>query len=144
MSDSVTLSQEFFSVGDIMDRMLGDLQTGYNLSISINRDRGFQEPFSGLTDSPRIVVAGIRAGKLGRIYSSAVDLFTPVIKHFHEPVHEPREGRGPDPLAELLGGREMRNFIEADFHSKRVHDLSKFYRIPVIFRQVLFQQKKNE
>ena len=65
MSDSVTLSQEFFSVRDIMDRMLGDLQTGYNLSISINRDRGFQEPFSGLTSSPGIVMAGVRAGKSG-------------------------------------------------------------------------------
>ena len=62
MSDSVTLYQEFFSVQDIMDRMLGYLQTGDNLSICIDRERGFQEPFSGLTGSPGIVVAGIRAG----------------------------------------------------------------------------------
>jgi hypothetical protein len=65
MSDSVTLFQEFFGVRDIVDRMLGDLQTGDNLSICIDRDRGFQEPFSGLTGSPGIVVAGIRTGKPG-------------------------------------------------------------------------------
>lgn len=36
---------------DIMDRMVGDLETGDNLLISINRDRGFQEWFSDLTGS---------------------------------------------------------------------------------------------
>jgi hypothetical protein len=35
-------------------------------------------------------------------------------------------------------------FIGMDLLSKRVHDLSKFYRVPVIFGQVLLQQKKNE
>ena len=48
-----------------MDRMLGDLQTRDNLSISINRDRSFQEPFSRFTGSPGIVVAGIRTGEPG-------------------------------------------------------------------------------
>ena len=38
----------------------------------------------------------------------------------------------------------MRHFIEFDLLSKRIHDLSKFYRVPVIFRQVLFQEKQNQ
>jgi hypothetical protein len=38
----------------------------------------------------------------------------------------------------------MGYFVELDLLSKRVHDLSKFYRIPVVFGQVLFQEKKNE
>jgi hypothetical protein len=38
MSSPVTLFQEFFRVRDVMNRMLGDLQAGDNLSISINRD----------------------------------------------------------------------------------------------------------
>ena len=92
MSDSVTLFQEFLSMRDIVDRMLGDFQTGDNLSISANRDRGFQESFSGLTGSPGIIVAGVRAGESGRIYGSTVDLFTPVIEHFHETVQETGEG----------------------------------------------------
>jgi hypothetical protein len=144
MSASVTLFQEFFGVRDIMDRMLGYLQTGDNLLICIHRDRCFQEPFSGLTGSPGIVVAGVRAGKPGRIYGGAVDPFTPVIEHFHKPVKEAGKGCGSDPLTELMDCREMGNIIEVDLLSKRVHDLSKFYRIPVIFRQVLFQEKKNE
>ena len=37
-SESVTLLEEFFGVRNIMDRMLGDLQTGDNLLISVNRD----------------------------------------------------------------------------------------------------------
>jgi len=86
MPDSVTLFQEFFGVRDIMDRMPGYLQAGDNLSISINRDRGFQELFSRFTGSPGIVVAGVRAGEPGRIYGGTVDLFAPVIEHFHEPV----------------------------------------------------------
>ena len=49
-----------------------------------------------------------------------------------------------NPLTELMDRREMGHFIEMNFLSKRVHDLGKFYRIPVIFRQVLFQEKKNE
>jgi hypothetical protein len=38
----------------------------------------------------------------------------------------------------------MGSFIEVDLLSKRVHDLGEFYRVPVIFRQVLFQEKQNE
>jgi ribosomal protein L21E len=62
MLDPVTLFQEFFGVRDIMDRMLGYLQAGDNLLISINRDRGFEESFSRFTGSTGIVVAGVRAG----------------------------------------------------------------------------------
>ena len=40
--------------------------------------------------------------------------------------------------------REMRYFIEMDLLPKRIHDLGEFYRVPVIFRQVLFQEKENE
>jgi len=65
MSNTVTLFQEFFGMRDIMDRMLGDLQTGDILSIGINRDRGFQESFSCFTSSPAIVVVGVRAGEPG-------------------------------------------------------------------------------
>jgi len=65
MSDSVTLFKEFFGVRDIMDWMLGDFQFGDNLSISIDRDRCFQKPFSRLTGSPGIVMAGVRAGEPG-------------------------------------------------------------------------------
>jgi hypothetical protein len=43
LSDPVTLFQEFFSVRNIMDRMLEDFQTGDNLSIRIDGDRSFQE-----------------------------------------------------------------------------------------------------
>ena len=43
LSDPVTLFQEFFCVRNIMDRMLGDFQTGDDLSIRIDGDRSFQE-----------------------------------------------------------------------------------------------------
>jgi hypothetical protein len=62
-SDPVALFKEFFSVKDIVDRMLGDLQTGDNLLISVDRNRSFQEAFSRFTSSPGIVVAGVRTGK---------------------------------------------------------------------------------
>ena len=51
MSGPVTLFKEFFSMRDIVDRVLGDLQTGDNLLIRINSDGSFQEPFPGLTGS---------------------------------------------------------------------------------------------
>ena len=63
MSDPRTLLQEFFSVWDSMERMLGDIQTGDNLSMSINRDRSFQESFSRLTGSPGVVMGGVRASE---------------------------------------------------------------------------------
>ena len=50
---------------DIMDRMLGDLQTGDNLLLGINGDGCFQESVSGFSGSPRIVVAGVRTRKSG-------------------------------------------------------------------------------
>lgn len=65
LSGSLGLFQEFFGVRDIMDQVLGDLQAGDNLLGGINGDCGFQEPFSGLVSSHRIVMAGIGAGKSG-------------------------------------------------------------------------------
>jgi hypothetical protein len=65
LSESVTLLEEFFGVRNVMDRMLRDFETGNNLSIGIDRNRGLQEPFSGLTGSPGIVVTRIRAGEPG-------------------------------------------------------------------------------
>jgi len=46
---SITLLKEFFSLRDIMDRMLGDPHSSDNLKRSIHGDRGFQESFSRLT-----------------------------------------------------------------------------------------------
>jgi len=40
--------------------------------------------------------------------------------------------------------REMGNFVEIDLLPERVHDLNEFSRVPVIFGQVLFQEKKYE
>jgi hypothetical protein len=38
----------------------------------------------------------------------------------------------------------MGYFVKTNFLSKGVHDLCEFYGIPVVFRQVLFQEKKDE
>jgi len=77
----------------IVDPAFRGDKPGNNLEIGIDRDRSFQEPFSGLTGSPGIVVAGVRAGEPGRIYGGTVDLFAPVIERFHEPVEQPAECR---------------------------------------------------
>ena len=86
MPGPMALFQESFSVKNIMDRMLGDLETGDDLLISINRDRCFQKPFSRFTGSPGIVVAGVRARETRRIDSGTRDSLTPVVEHFHKPV----------------------------------------------------------
>ena len=64
-SGSVTLFEKFLGMNNIVNRMLGDFQTGDNLLIRVNGDGCFQELFSGLTGSPRIVVAGISTRKSG-------------------------------------------------------------------------------
>jgi hypothetical protein len=51
----MTLNKEFFRMQDIMNRLLGDLEPGNDLSISINGDRGFQESFSSFSGSPGII-----------------------------------------------------------------------------------------
>ena len=38
----------------------------------------------------------------------------------------------------------MGHFVEMDLLPKRVHDFGEFHGVPVIFRQVLFQEKQNE
>jgi hypothetical protein len=48
----MTLNEKFFRMRDIMDRLLGDLEPGNDLSISIDRDSGFQESFSSFSGSP--------------------------------------------------------------------------------------------
>jgi hypothetical protein len=52
VSGTVTLFEEFLGMKNIVDRMLGDLQTGDNLLIGINGDGCFQESFSGFPGSP--------------------------------------------------------------------------------------------
>jgi hypothetical protein len=43
-----------------------------------------------------------------------------------------------------MAHREMRCIIKMNFIPESVHDPGKFYRVPVIFRQVLFQENENE
>jgi hypothetical protein len=38
----------------------------------------------------------------------------------------------------------MRDVIKMDLFPESVHDLRKFYGIPVIFREIFFQEKKAE
>ena len=64
-SGPVTLFEEFFSMRNIMDGVLGDLQTGNDLLIRVNRDRSFQESFSGFSGSPGIIMTGVRTGESG-------------------------------------------------------------------------------
>jgi hypothetical protein len=64
-SGSVILFEEFLGRRDIMDRVLGDLQTRDNLLIGIDRDGCFQEPFSGFPYASGIVVAGVRTCESG-------------------------------------------------------------------------------
>jgi hypothetical protein len=64
MPDPVALFQEFFGVR-ISWTGCWDIFRPLIMSISIDRDRCFQEPFSGFTGSPGIVVAGVRAGEPG-------------------------------------------------------------------------------
>ena len=55
LSRSMTLNKKFFRVRDIMNRLLGDLESGYDLSIGIDRDGGFQKSFSSFPGSPGII-----------------------------------------------------------------------------------------
>jgi hypothetical protein len=55
LSRSVALNEKFFGVRNIMNRLLGDLEPGNELPVSIDGDRGFQEPFSGFPGSPGII-----------------------------------------------------------------------------------------
>jgi hypothetical protein len=55
LSRSVTLNEELFSMRDIMNRSLGDLEPGNDLPVGIDGDRGFQEAFPGLSGSPGII-----------------------------------------------------------------------------------------
>jgi hypothetical protein len=55
----VTLNEKFFSVRDIMNRLLRDLEPGNDLLISIDGDRSFEESFSGFPGSPGIIGTGV-------------------------------------------------------------------------------------
>jgi hypothetical protein len=55
LSRSVALNEEFFRMWDVMNRLLGDLEPGNELPVSIDGDRDFQESFSGFPGSPGII-----------------------------------------------------------------------------------------
>jgi hypothetical protein len=54
-SGSVTLNEKFFCVRNIVNRMLGDFDAGYNLTTSINGNRCFQESLSYYSGPPGII-----------------------------------------------------------------------------------------
>ena len=62
-SNSLTVSQEWYGMIDIVYGVLGDFDTQDHLLMSIHSNRGFQEVFSRFTRSPGVVVTGIRAGE---------------------------------------------------------------------------------
>ena len=64
-SGSVALNEKFFGVRDVVHRMLRDFEAGYNLTISIDGNRCFQESLSCFSDPPGIIREGIRTGKSG-------------------------------------------------------------------------------
>ena len=86
MPESMTLLQEFFRVRNVMNQVLWDLQIGDYLLIGIDRDRCFQESFSGFTGSQGIVMTGVLTGEPGRVYGGIIDPLAPVIEQFHKPV----------------------------------------------------------
>jgi hypothetical protein len=51
----MTLNEEFLGVGNIMDRLLRDLEPGDDLKIRIDGYRGFQKSFPGFFGSPGII-----------------------------------------------------------------------------------------
>jgi hypothetical protein len=59
----MTLNEEFFRMRDIMDQLWGDLQTGDDLTIRIDKGRGLQEAFPGLSDPQGIAGTCIGTGK---------------------------------------------------------------------------------
>lgn len=140
----MALFYKCFSLKIIMGRILGEFQSGNDLLININWDQDIQESFSRFTGSPRIVVTGIRTGEPGWIDSSTGNSLTPVVEQFHEPVEKPGECRESDRPIEFLVRCEMEYFVELDSLPKEVHDLSEFYCLPVVFRQLLFEKKEDE
>jgi hypothetical protein len=61
----VTFFQERESVVGIMDSAFRYHESGDNLLINVDRNRGFQEMFSDLSGSFRVIVTTISAGKPG-------------------------------------------------------------------------------
>jgi hypothetical protein len=86
LSRSVTLNEEFFRIGDIMNRFLGDLEPGNDLLISIDGDRSFQESFSGFPGSPGMIGTGVRAGESRRIDRGTGNTLTPIVEQFYQSV----------------------------------------------------------
>jgi len=86
LSRSVTLNKEFFRMGDIVDRLLGDLEPGDDLPIGIDGDRSFQESFAGFSGSPGIIGTCIGTGKTRRIDRGASNPLPPIVELFNEPV----------------------------------------------------------
>jgi hypothetical protein len=83
LPDFVTLSEQFLGVSSVMDPAFRGNKTSYNLLISINRDRCFQEMFSNLPGSFREIMAAVPTCKSGRIDSRYRNIFIGSIEQVH-------------------------------------------------------------
>ena len=139
-SGSVTLPEELFRVRDIVDRMLGDLQSSDNLLSCFYWNRGFQKSLSRLSSPLRIIATCIWTGKIRWINGGRGDPFAPIIEHLLKPVEQSVEDKWLDSVTEFLFRCKMRHVLELNLLPDGTHNFSEPDGIPVFFSQILFQE----
>lgn len=101
-SDSLTLSEQWCRMVDIVYGVLGDLDAQDHLLVGIHCDRGLQEALSCFSGSPGVIVTGVGTGEPGCIDGGDGYYLTPGIKECQSLLEHSREEERRNPGHELM------------------------------------------
>lgn len=127
-----------------MNPAFGSNESGDDLLIGINRDRGFQEMLSNLAGSDRVIVAGISAGKPGWIDCCDGDWIIVGIKQVQSFPKRIAEVQGFYPAEEFLECCKMGYSWKLQFLLDCFHDSNIFNEIPVVLVSVVFEEYQDQ
>jgi len=127
-----------------MNPAFGSNESGDDLMIGINRDRGFQEMLSNLAGSDWVIVTGISAGKPGWIDCCNWDRISIGVKQIQSFSKRVAQVQGFYPAEEFLKRRKMRNGWKVQFLLDWFHISNIFNEIPVVLVPVVFEEYQDQ
>lgn len=124
-----------------MDPAFRDPESSNDLLINVDRNCCFQEMFSDLSGSFRVIMTTISAGKPGRIDGSNRDCIVREIEDFQGTLQENIEVDGFDPVEKFLECCEVRNGFESYSGTDSIHLFEVTNHRSVIFLPGFFEQQ---
>jgi hypothetical protein len=142
-SGPLALPEKWFSVLSVVYWFQRDLGEEDHLLVCIYCNRRFQEVFSCLSCTPRVIMTGVRTGESRRINGGCWNNFTPGIKQFKGFIQEYREYSRRSSSHELMDGRVVGNLVQLEDVFDPAHQIDEFDHIAIVSTKGFTKEKDS-